>query len=88
MPPGSRGHEWPVLQLMRPRVASAPALVTPKHGSARCSADQTFNSQAVGFRLVVCFMRGRISLCSPGSPGTYFVGQAGLKLRDPSAFAS
>jgi hypothetical protein len=34
-----------------------------------------------------CF-RDRISLCSPGSPGTYSVDQAGLKLRNPPASAS
>lgn len=33
-------------------------------------------------------MRDRISLRSPRSPGTYFVSQAGLEVRDPSASAS
>jgi hypothetical protein len=32
--------------------------------------------------LFVCF-RDRVSLCSPGCPGTHFVDQAGLKLRNP-----
>jgi hypothetical protein len=30
----------------------------------------------------------RISLCSPGCPGTHFVDQAGLELRNPPASAS
>jgi hypothetical protein len=30
----------------------------------------------------------RVSLYSPGCPGTHFVDQAGLKLRDPPASAS
>jgi hypothetical protein len=30
----------------------------------------------------------RVSLCSPGCPGTHFVDQAGLKLRNPPASAS
>jgi hypothetical protein len=32
--------------------------------------------------------RDRVSLCSPGCPGTHFVDQAGLELRDPPASAS
>ena len=32
--------------------------------------------------------RDRVSLCSPGCPGTHFVDQAGLKLRNPPASAS
>jgi hypothetical protein len=45
--------------------------------------------------LVFCFglfwffgFRDRVSLCSPGCPGTHFVDQAGLKLRNPPASAS
>ena len=30
----------------------------------------------------------KVSLCSPGYPGTYSVEQAGLELRDPRASAS
>jgi hypothetical protein len=33
-------------------------------------------------------VRDRVSLCSPGCPGTHFVDQAGLKLRKPPASAS
>jgi hypothetical protein len=32
--------------------------------------------------------RDRVSLCSPGSPGTHFVDQAGLELRNIPASAS
>jgi hypothetical protein len=34
------------------------------------------------------FFRDRVSLCSPGCPGTHFVDQAGVKLRNPPASAS
>jgi hypothetical protein len=34
------------------------------------------------------FFRDRVSLCSPGCPGTHFVDQAGLELRNLPAFAS
>jgi hypothetical protein len=32
--------------------------------------------------------QGRVSLCIPGCPGTHFVDQAGLELRNPPASAS
>jgi hypothetical protein len=32
--------------------------------------------------------RDRVSLCSPDCPGTHFVDQAGLELRNPPASAS
>jgi hypothetical protein len=35
-----------------------------------------------------CFFQDRVSLCSLGCPGTHFVDQAGLKLRNPPASAS
>jgi hypothetical protein len=34
------------------------------------------------------FFLDRVSLCSPGCPGTHSVDQAGLELRNPSASAS
>jgi hypothetical protein len=34
------------------------------------------------------FFRDRVSLYNPGCPGTHFVEQAGLKLRNPPASAS
>jgi hypothetical protein len=40
------------------------------------------------FRIFVLFFRDRVSLCSPGCPGTHFVDQAGLELRNPPASAS
>jgi hypothetical protein len=33
-------------------------------------------------------LQNRVSLCSPGFPGTHSVDQAGLELRNPSASAS
>jgi hypothetical protein len=42
----------------------------------------------VGFLGGGCFFRNRVSLCSPGCPGTHFVDQAGLELRNPPASAS
>jgi hypothetical protein len=38
--------------------------------------------------LFVCLFQDRVSLCSPGCPGTHSVDQAGLKLRNPLASAS
>jgi hypothetical protein len=37
--------------------------------------------------VLFCF-QDRVSLCSPACPGTHFVDQAGLKLRNPPASAS
>jgi hypothetical protein len=34
------------------------------------------------------WFRDWVSLCSPGCPGTHFVDQAGLELRNPPASAS
>jgi hypothetical protein len=38
--------------------------------------------------LFLFYFPDRVSLCSPGCPGTYFVDQAGLELRNPPASAS
>jgi hypothetical protein len=39
--------------------------------------------------VLFCFVfRDRVSLHSPGCPGTHFVDQAGLELRNPPASAS
>jgi hypothetical protein len=43
---------------------------------------------SLSFFLFVCFFRDRVSLCSPGCPGTHSVDQAGLELRNPPASAS
>jgi hypothetical protein len=44
----------------------------------------------VGRMPVILFLvfRDRVSLCSPGCPGTHSVDHAGLKLRNPPASAS
>jgi hypothetical protein len=47
------------------------------------------NGSFVLFCFFVCFVfRDRVSLCSPGCPGTHSVDQAGLELRDPPVSAS
>jgi hypothetical protein len=38
--------------------------------------------------LMLFFLQDWVSLCSPGCPGTHFVDQAGLELRNPPASAS
>jgi hypothetical protein len=38
--------------------------------------------------VLLLFFRDRVSPCSPGCPGTHFVDQAGLELRNPPASAS
>jgi hypothetical protein len=45
----------------------------------------TWQAEAGGFVLV---FRDRVSLYNPGCPGTHFVDQAGLELRNPPASAS
>jgi hypothetical protein len=40
------------------------------------------------FILFLLVFRDRVSLCSPGCPGTHSVDQAGLELRNPPASAS
>jgi hypothetical protein len=40
------------------------------------------------FFFFLLVFRDRVSLCSPGCPGTHFVDQAGLELRNPPASAS
>jgi hypothetical protein len=42
----------------------------------------------LGFFLFFVFFPDRVSLCSPGCPGTHSVDQAGLELRNPPAYAS
>jgi hypothetical protein len=42
----------------------------------------------LGFCFFVLVFRDRVSLYSPGCPGTHFVEQAGLKLRNPPVSAS
>jgi hypothetical protein len=40
------------------------------------------------FCFVFLFFQDSVSLCSPGCPGTHFVVQAGLELRNPPVSAS
>jgi len=42
----------------------------------------------VCFLVLVLVFRDKVSLCSPGCPGTHSVDQAGLELRNPPASAS
>jgi hypothetical protein len=49
--------------------------------------------QKEGIKLVINYyyylvFRDRVSLCSPGCPGTHSVDQAGLELKNPPASAS
>jgi hypothetical protein len=46
------------------------------------------NSISLCFVLFCFVFWDRVSLCSPGCPGTHFVDQAGLELRNPPASAS
>jgi hypothetical protein len=61
----------------------------PLHLGHRCSE---FRVHLGGFFLdeyeVSFFFPDRVSLCSPGCPGTHSVDQAGLELRNMPAFAS
>jgi hypothetical protein len=43
-----------------------------------------FSRQGFSVAYLLVF-RDRVSLCSSGSPGTHFVDQAGLELRNPPA---
>ena len=42
----------------------------------------------VAIYLFILFFQDKVSLCSPGCPGTHFVDQAGFELRNPPASAS
>jgi hypothetical protein len=50
-------------------------------------------SQIIAWQLfnilfLILFFQDRVSLCNPGCPGTHFVDQAGLELRNLPASAS
>jgi hypothetical protein len=49
--------------------------------------DEYFYTWKIFFLFIYLF-RDRVSLCSPGYPGTHFIDQAGLELRNPPASAS
>jgi hypothetical protein len=56
--------------------------------------ERVFLDEAFGVRISLVFIffyfvfQDRVSLCSPGCPGTHSVDQAGLELRNPPASAS
>jgi hypothetical protein len=50
--------------------------------------EQSFFVVVVGFFFFFLVFRDRVSLYSPGCPGTHFVDQAGLELRNLPASAS
>jgi hypothetical protein len=52
-----------------------------------CSSPESFLA-VVWFVCLFLVFRDRVSLYSTGCPGTYFVDQAGLELRNPPASAS
>jgi hypothetical protein len=60
-------------------------LPLPSRGSMTTMLLFCFVFSFWGFFLV---FRDRVSLCSPGCPGTHFVDQAGLELRNPPVSAS
>jgi hypothetical protein len=53
-----------------------------------CEAVKVKSRMFFGLVWFGLFFRDRVSLCSPGCPGTHFVDQAGFKLRNPPASAS
>jgi hypothetical protein len=62
--------------------AETPAVFRMEGGSLSLSLSFFF------FFFFFLVFRERVSLCSPGCPGTHSVDQAGLKLRNPPASAS
>jgi hypothetical protein len=71
-------------QLMTDRASGSALMRTPKH---------IHSCGNINFRFIfskgfsIFFFRDRVSLYSPGCPGTHFVDQAGLELRNPPASA-
>jgi hypothetical protein len=57
------------------------------HVVHRHTSRQNTQTQYIFFFFFLVF-RDRVSLCSPGCPGTHFVDQAGLELRNPPASTS
>jgi hypothetical protein len=54
-----------------------------------CGSQELNSGHPAWCRCLFCFVfRDRVSLYSPGCPGTHFVDQAGLELRNPPASAS
>jgi hypothetical protein len=64
-------------------------ICAPPHMHTNTCIPHIHENREKGFLfLFFCFFRDRVSLCSLGCPGTHFVDQAGLELRDPPASAS
>jgi hypothetical protein len=89
-------HGWPPVGLIC--ILEYPGPIAHTQGSEKSYKEggwTTLHKLACAklIRLFVCFFgffffRDRVSLCSPGCPGTHFVDQAGLELRNPPASAS
>jgi hypothetical protein len=61
----------------------------PKAGaSGRKKTTGFFLSFSFSFSFFILVFRDRVSLCSPGCPGTHSEDQAGLDLKNPPASAS
>ena len=64
-----------------------------QHQERELELGPTWNQEAncyfaIGTYFCLFVFRDRVSLCSPGCPGTHFVDQPGLKLRNPPVSAS
>jgi hypothetical protein len=65
-----------------------PSVINSMKSSMRAVKCSTARGYKIIFVVVVFVFQDRVSLCSLGCPGTHFVDQAGLKLRNPPASAS
>jgi hypothetical protein len=66
-------------------------MILMKTRTRRHTKKEKLDTRFVCFVFFVCLFfvfRDRVSLCSPGYPGTHSVDQAGLELRNPPASAS
>jgi hypothetical protein len=63
-------------------------LSNPAFEKLRQEDCHSVETDSLSLSLSFWFFRDRVSLCSPGCPGTHFVDQAGLELRNPPASAS
>jgi hypothetical protein len=59
----------------------------PRHCPDIRFVHSVLREAGIGYSIHMVF-RDRVSLCSPGCPGTHSVDQAGLELRNPPASAS
>jgi hypothetical protein len=95
----ARGGTRVKVRGMGGRQSQEQSSVAPKPpGTARVQNCRTSNHETLNIFLILFIFiyfifyflvfRDRVSLYSPGCPGTHFVDQAGLKRRKPSASAS